>query len=119
MKPSKLVLALTLLAAILSGCGNGADSDTASPAVGIRGETLFRDNCASCHPRGGRGDYLKRIPATLLARRSEAELVAWIRGSDKHREMPAFTHLSDTQTSDLASYLFHEMERQGIHRQAH
>lgn len=120
MKPNRLVLALLLTT--LAGCGNGSDdagtAPAANPAAFAAGEALFKENCADCHPRGGRGDYLKRIPATLLMRRSEAELMAWIRGSDKHREMPAFTHLSDTETRDLATYLFSEIDRQGIHRQA-
>lgn len=76
-----------------------------------RGEQLFDSYCADCHPRTGRGDYLKRIPATLLAHRSQGELVEWIRGVDQHRDMPNFTDLSAVQLEALAAYLAAEVIR--------
>ena len=76
-----------------------------------QGGQLFANYCADCHPRRGRGDYLKRIPATLLARRSEAELVKWIRGVDQHRNMPSFTDLQPQQLEALAAYLAAEVTR--------
>jgi len=69
------------------------------------GENLFIQYCSACHVRKGRGNYLKNIPVDLLARRSEAELMTWIRGSDKHREMPNFTQLSDEKRQQLSMYL--------------
>lgn len=76
-----------------------------------RGGELFASYCADCHPRRGRGDYLKRIPATLLARRSQAQLVEWIRGVDQHRDMPSFTDLNNRQLEALAAYLAAEVSR--------
>ncbi len=76
-----------------------------------QGGKLFSSLCADCHPRSGRGDYLKRIPATLLVRRSEAELVKWIRGVDQHRTMPSFTDLDPQQLEALAAYLAAEVNR--------
>ncbi len=76
-----------------------------------RGEQLFDNYCADCHPRTGRGDYLKRIPATLLARRSQSDLVEWIRGVDQHRDMPSFIDLSAEQLEALAAYLSAEVSR--------
>ena len=102
----------TLMAALLmSGCSKGdRTADEAAQALQVeRGEALFQQHCDSCHPRQGRGDYLKRIPATLLVRRSEAELAAWIEGSDEHREMPNFTNLDKTEKQDLASYLLDQI----------
>lgn len=76
-----------------------------------QGQQLFASYCADCHPRRGRGDYLKRIPATLLARRSEAELVVWIRGVDQHRSMPNFVDLDPGQLEALAAFLAAEVTR--------
>ncbi|MGD9660073.1 MAG: cytochrome c [Porticoccaceae bacterium] len=97
--------------ALIQGCSDSTpDQDSAEAAARIQqGAALFEANCAQCHPRSGRGDYLKKIPATLLTRRSEHELVTWIEGSDKHREMPNFTELSDSERSALAAYLFDQI----------
>ena len=103
------MLATALTTVTLAGCSDSRREDPDQAASIVRGETLFQDNCARCHPRSGRGDYLKRIPATLLVRRSEAELIEWIQGSDKHREMPNFTDLSEEQKLDLASYLLSQV----------
>ncbi|WP_461480819.1 c-type cytochrome [Porticoccus sp.] len=101
MDSSRFILAIAA-SAVLAGCGDkGAIED---PSIAV-GEKLFQENCAECHPRTGRSDYLERIPATLLTRKSQNELMEWIRGSDKHREMPAFDHLSDEERASLANYL--------------
>lgn len=76
-----------------------------------RGGELFAVLCADCHPRRGRGDYLKRIPATLLARRSEAELIGWIQEVKQHSVMPAFASLDQQQLEALAAYLAAEVTR--------
>ena len=96
-----------VLAALLAGCEETAKPHTDS-AVAL-GEALFVENCAECHPRTGRGDYLKRIPATLISRRSSYELMAWIEGTDQHREMPSFSHLTEEERAALAAYLFTEI----------
>ena len=89
--------------------GDEAASQAAALAASVAaGETLFMANCSSCHPRTGRGNYLKRLPKSRLNRRSEHELKTWIRGSDEHREMPNFDNLSETQLRDLAAYLKRE-----------
>lgn len=94
----------------LSGCSeNTSESDLASAQI-AEGAALFQQQCSECHPRSGRGDYLKRIPVTLLTRRSEQELIAWIQGSDKHRDMPSFTHLEDAEKTSLAAYLLSQIQ---------
>lgn len=111
------IFAVAVLAVALIGCDSqrAEDDDRQERQQAIAaGEALFQENCASCHPRGGRGDYLKRIPATLLIRRSETELITWIRGSDKHREMPAFVDFNEDEMKNLAAFLFREIERQSI-----
>ena len=107
-KAIPLVLASALL---LAACGDPRHSvpDPARQEQIDRGQALFMAHCDNCHPRSGRGDYLKNIPATLLTRRSESELVDWIQGSDKHREMPNFTHLSAAEKRDLATYLLSQI----------
>lgn len=76
------------------------------------GEALFEENCSACHPRTGRGNYLDRLPVTLLVRRSENELKEWILGSDeKHREMPSFVNLSESELQHLAVYLKKQTNR--------
>jgi mono/diheme cytochrome c family protein len=99
---------IILLATFLVGCDNKATSTTEKKdeAQIALGKSLFNENCSQCHPAGGRGDYLKRIPATLLTRRSAAELSDWIEGRDQHREMPSFTDLTEEERYALAEYLF-------------
>ena len=113
----KVLIPLMALA-LLSGCMpeerqtdesvSGAQELAASVAAG---EALFEENCSACHPRTGRGNYLKRLPKTLLNRRSEHELKEWIVGSDEHREMPNFDNLNETQLSNLADYLKQQTKR--------
>ncbi|MEH6639351.1 MAG: cytochrome c [Porticoccaceae bacterium] len=89
--------------------GDEAASQAAALAASVAaGETLFMENCSSCHPRTGRGNYLKRLPKSRLNRRSEHELKTWIRGSGEHREMPNFDNLTETQLDNLAAYLKRE-----------
>ena len=90
------------VSASLVGCSD--EKTPPSPSVAM-GETLFQENCSVCHPRTGRGDYLERIPATLLTRKSQHELMEWIKGSGQHREMPSFERLSDEERASLADYL--------------
>lgn len=92
-----------LVAAGLVACGDQGKVEV-DPSVAT-GEKLFQENCSECHPRTGRSDFLKRIPATLLTRKSQNELMEWIKGSDRHREMPSFEHLSDEERASLADYL--------------
>ncbi len=114
-----LTVILLIASLLISGCSPGDQSDDSSAAgsdtseVGsvAAGQQLFEQNCASCHPRKGRGNYLKRIPATLLTRRTEQDLMNWIRGSEKHREMPAFVDLSETERRDLSAYLLSQIRK--------
>ncbi|MBQ0799803.1 MAG: cytochrome c [Porticoccaceae bacterium] len=115
MRRVKLVNILAvLMVLLLSACMPGEpESDDALSQAEARasfaaGEALFMENCSSCHPRTGRGNYLKRLPKKLLNRRSEHELKEWIVGSYKHREMPNFDNLNETQLNDLATYLKQE-----------
>lgn len=103
--PSVLVMGL---AVALMGCD--VEKKEVSPSVAA-GEALFMENCSGCHPRSGRGDYLKRIPVTLLTRKSQHELMEWIKGSGQHREMPSFESLSDEQRAALADYLHSQILR--------
>lgn len=96
-------LIVLMLVSTLIGCGDRRGSPE-DPSVAL-GETLFQENCATCHPRTGRGDYLKRIPATVLTRKTHQELMIWIRGKDQHREMPSFDNLSEDERRALANYL--------------
>ena len=109
---ANLIFMLGFLTVFTVGC---SDNEQASVATGNdsiqRGEQLFVENCQTCHPRSGRGDYLKRIPATLLTRKSEYELIAWIQGNEKHREMPNFDHLDQQQLENLADFLKAEISR--------
>lgn len=98
MKP---ILAIGI-SAVLVGCTDEHNS----PSSGvIAGEALFRENCSKCHPRTGSCDYLKRIPGILLTRKSQHELMKWLRGSGQHREMPNFEKLTDTEGAALDDYL--------------
>tara|TARA_R110000787_G_scaffold11050_2_gene37048 strand:- start:181 stop:684 length:504 start_codon:yes stop_codon:yes gene_type:complete len=119
LKTTLLIVSMLIASLLISGCSPGDQSDDSSAAgsdtseVGsvAAGQQLFEQNCASCHPRKGRGNYLKRIPATLLTRRTEQDLMNWIRGSEKHREMPAFVDLSETERRDLSAYLLSQIRK--------
>lgn len=97
----------------LPGCGEKAPDkeEQALTASIAAGETVFEQNCAQCHPRSGRGNYLSKIPADMLTRRSAFELMEWIRGRDQHREMPSFADLSDDELDALVAYLKTEVNR--------
>lgn len=101
MTHMKSLLAIGIAAALI-GCGD--KKSPPDPSV-VAGEALFQENCSTCHPRSGRGDYLKRIPATLLTRKSQGELMEWIKGSGEHRVMPNFNNLTDEERAALADYL--------------
>lgn len=88
---------------VLAGCGDKGKA-LEDPSVAV-GEKLFLENCSECHPRSGRSDYLEKIPATLLTRKSQNELMDWIKGSNQHREMPSFDKLTDEERASLANYL--------------
>ena len=112
MRRPRLVNILVVpIALLLSACMPGEQESAQAAALAASvaaGETLFMENCSSCHPRTGRGNYLKRLPKSRLNRRSEHELKTWVRGSDEHREMPNFDNLNETQLLDLAAYLKRE-----------
>ncbi len=106
----KKFLMVAVICTLVSACSR--DEDPAAAAAKAQhaatiagGEKLFNQYCSTCHERRGRGDYLHNIPVTLLNRRSPAELMAWIRGSEKHREMPNFRQLSDEERVQLATFL--------------
>lgn len=104
-----VLMAVGLL--LFAACSPKTPRTELDPELVARGEVLFSANCSECHPRSGRGDYLKRIPATLLARRSEQELMDWIAGTEEHREMPFFDHLSEEELLALATYLKSEITK--------
>lgn len=114
---SLLILLVCISALIGVGCGESENNPNKTNLaleqgqVQEQGKELFVALCQECHPRTGRGDYLKRIPATLLTKKSEHELMAWIRGVGQHREMPAFDSLEEEQLKALASYLHAEITR--------
>ena len=100
--------ALLLAAAIL--VFTGCDQQQAEPSASVaEGQVIFMENCSGCHPRTGRGDYLKKIPVSLLIMKSHHELKTWIRGSGEHREMPNFDSLSEQELAALADYLHNEI----------
>jgi len=86
-------------------------ADASADELRSQGEQLFRANCASCHPRGGRGDYLKRIPATLLVKKSNYELKAWIQGVGQHRQMTSFSKLTEEELTALVAFLNAEIAK--------
>lgn len=103
MRSLRFMLVIGVVVALL-GCSGEEEQAQVSASVTV-GEKLFQKNCSTCHPRSGRGDYLQRIPATLLTRKSQHELMEWIKGSGQHREMPNFVNLTDEERASLADYL--------------
>lgn len=110
MSCRRSLIMLPLMWLALAGCSENTPENRQDDPRIEQGAALFQQHCSECHPRSGRGDYLKRIPATLLTRRSEQELVDWIQGSDKHREMPGFTHLAPEERAALAAFLLSQIQ---------
>ncbi|MGV6807277.1 MAG: cytochrome c [bacterium] len=111
----KHFLGLLVAGFLLAGCSEnnkgGSEESGSGIDLSVAGEQIFRDNCSGCHPRGGRGDYLQKIPATFLVNQSGYELINWIQGRDQHREMPSFTHLTEDELDALVVYLKKEINR--------
>ena len=104
-------LAMMILSLAIGGCSSENSEDSANAQAVEKGEALFGVYCEECHPHTGRGDYLDRIPATLLTRRTEHELTDWILGTESHREMPNFSNLSLRERKDLAAYLLTQIDK--------
>ncbi len=109
---STMMLAVVLASSVsLVGCDKYKSGGVEQDSVLRQGAQLFTDNCSKCHPRTGRGDYLKRIPATMLTKKSADELKVWIRGVGQHREMPSFETMNEEQLNALTAYLKKEITR--------
>ena len=111
---AKTMSVLMTLALAVAGCVEEAEKDQQEIAEALlqdKGASLFQQNCSRCHERAGRGDYLSKIPATVLSRRSPAELKQWIKGSGEHRQMPDFDNLDEEQLTALSAYLHSQISR--------
>ncbi len=109
---SMLMLAAALASTVsLTGCDKYKSGGVEEDPMLQQGARLFAENCSECHPRTGRGDYLKRIPATMLTKKSADELKHWIRGVGQHREMPSFDTMNEEQLNALTAYLKKEITR--------
>ena len=106
-----LLLVVPGIGLALTGCDPREPIDPELQRSKERGAVLFAEHCQRCHPRTGRGDYLLKIPATLLVRHSERELQEWIRGVDRHNAMPSFEKLEQQQLTALSDYLYGEVHR--------
>jgi mono/diheme cytochrome c family protein len=69
------------------------------------GATAFASRCASCHGTDGNGGELGPPITGRVASRTDEELRAVIRQGLTGAGMPAFSTLSDTETSDLVQHL--------------
>jgi mono/diheme cytochrome c family protein len=104
------LVAVGAVAAVLSGCGTGGESD---------GRALFATNCAVCH--GPAGEGTEQGPSLLDARYlpdqlSDAEMAAGIRNGVPEREfefgpMPAFPRFEDDDL-DAVVEVVRELQRE-------
>jgi alcohol dehydrogenase (cytochrome c) len=69
------------------------------------GATAFASRCASCHGTDGNGGELGPPITGRVASRTDEELRAVIRQGLTGAGMPAFSTMSDTETSDLVQHL--------------
>jgi mono/diheme cytochrome c family protein len=105
------VAMMIVLPSIMLVACNRESADPEQQALITQGKSLFEVNCGECHPRKGRGNYLKKIPATLLTKKTSADLKEWILGYGEHREMPSFDHLSQQELEALIAYLEDQIRR--------
>lgn len=104
MRPT--LLFLVLLLAACSGC-NGATQAEIDAVMGLSGndapgETVYLDNCATCHVEDGSGGF---GPSLIfhVPKHDDEYLVALI--IDGQGDMPSFASLGDQEIADVLTYL--------------
>lgn len=93
---------IVLVAVLLGVVACGSNKDPLS----MSGEDLYNENCAGCHKKTGKGNFLAGIPANVNTALNQEQVVALIsRGSGTHQKMPVFDALNQDQVQRIAQYL--------------
>ncbi|GLQ32270.1 c-type cytochrome [Litoribrevibacter albus] len=83
---------------LLSGCSKPDDE--------MNGKELYESYCAKCHKSSGKGNFLLGVPDNRGTNLSYWEIKVMItRGSENHKKMRKFKHLTDTQAGLIAAYV--------------
>ena len=100
-----LARALPVAAVLLAGCGGGAQSPRASPALEKAGAVVVaQSGCEACHRIGDQGnDGPGPALTTVGARLSRASLVHAL--DDPREPMPSFAALPPSQHKAVIAYL--------------
>ncbi len=71
------------------------------------GQELFDYHCAECHGKDGTGRIVDLIPANILTKKSQREIIAFITSGTKHdRSMPIFKTMPEREAGRIAYHLF-------------
>lgn len=100
------VVVLAAVASLLAGCVSGDVPDVPANDEGlVQGQTLYGNNCASCHGNSGAGGVGNRLNNGIVLDRypdSAAQRVLVVEGRNK---MPGFAaKLTDEQIDDVIRY---------------
>jgi len=76
---------------------------SAPPEIIDLGETLFVENCASCHGENGKQDIIDIRDEAFMSQRSAAEIADTI--ANGQGEMPGFESFSEIDRLSVAAYL--------------
>jgi mono/diheme cytochrome c family protein len=101
--------------------GLGPPPDAAAAKFG---ESLYKDNCSTCHGQNARGSQapsLVRSPLVLHDEKGEA-ITPVVRKGRIQAGMPAFADLSDTQIYNIAEYIHLQIElaaNRGTYKQSY
>lgn len=98
------VLTFVVLCTAVACDGGGGSEDRATTILGLtgdaaNGETVYADNCATCHGADATGGIGPAIAGKELDEIVETSLVG------VGDEMPAFDTLADQDIADLAAYV--------------
>lgn len=105
MKSFRLFMVGILMGALLLPAVYAAETAKASS-----GETLFKENCALCHPNGGNTIKPQEPLKTAAKLKNFKGFLSWVRKPEQ--PMPAFppAKISDAQAKDLYHYILEQVK---------
>lgn len=99
MTKTTRLIAVSILATTLSGCGGPSDF---KPTEGMSAADIFNGACQACHGEngGGKFGFLLKVAGTDTSMEEIASLL-----KDGGHIMPSFPNMSDEERLALATYI--------------